>query len=193
MPGADNAQNGFPNLAKAQLKELDANFSNEVSGHDVTVQFNPETLKVVFNNQIAQPGNSGDRRGPQAQLYVGSSTTKLNVTLWFDIPSQASQQGAETDVRKLTEKVAYFIKPKENSDPKVCPAVRFVWGTFRFDGIVESMEETLEFFSPEGKPLRAQVALAMSRQDFTFGFNSQNNNQNQNQSTPPPGTRPLNK
>jgi Contractile injection system tube protein len=193
MPGPDNAQNGFPRLEKAKLKELNADFSQTInSNRDLPVQFNPETLKVVYANQLHQPGSPGDHRGPPAQLWIGSSSTKMNVTLWFDIPSHPDGQSSEIggDVRKLTEKVAYFITPTDQGDDKVCPAVRFVWGTFRFDGIIESMEETLEFFSPEGKPLRAQVALSMSRQQFTFGFNDQNQ-QNQNQNTPTPGTRPL--
>jgi hypothetical protein len=39
--------------------------------------------------------------------------------------------------------------------------VRFAWGTFRFDGRVEALEETLDRFSPEGRPSRAHVALAL--------------------------------
>jgi contractile injection system tube protein len=177
-------QNGAANLAKAMLQELDAGFANVVSGHDVTVQFNPESLKVVFTNQIQQPSGPGDQRGPGAQLYVASGATKLTVNLWFDVPSQSEFD----DVRRMTQKVAYFIKPKENSNPKMVPATRFVWGTFQFDGVVESMEESLEFFSPDGRPLRAAVALGMSRQEFTFGFNQ---NAARPPNTPTPGTRPL--
>jgi hypothetical protein len=38
-----------------------------------------------------------------------------------------------------------------------------VWGTFRFDGYVEALEETLEAFSPDGRPLRATLALSLAR------------------------------
>jgi nucleoid-associated protein YgaU len=44
------------------------------------------------------------------------------------------------------------------------PGIRFLWGSFKFDGIVEGLEESLEFFSPEGRPLRASVTLNMSQQ-----------------------------
>jgi len=44
------------------------------------------------------------------------------------------------------------------------PGLRFSWGTFLFDGVVDGLEESLEFFSPEGKPLRAQLTLTMSQQ-----------------------------
>jgi len=44
---------------KAQLIELDTDFQPKSGGKQVTVQFNPETLKVSFANQIAQPNNAG--------------------------------------------------------------------------------------------------------------------------------------
>lgn len=179
-------QNGAANLAKAKLYELDSKFK-EVIGKPVPVQFNPETLKVVFSNQIQQPSGPGDQRGPAAQLYVASGATKLTVSLWFDVPSLLGE-AAVNDVRLLTQKVAYFIKPKENTTPKMVPATRFVWGTFQFDGVVESMEESLEFWSPDGRPLRAAVALGLSRQEFTFGFAP---NGNAAPNAPRPGERPF--
>jgi hypothetical protein len=84
---------------------------------------------------------------------------------------------ARKDVRLITEKVAYFIKPKEvpNTNPKryLPPAVAFIWGSFRFDGIMESLEESLEFFSPDGVPLRASMSLSLAQQSFQFAFNDQ--------------------
>ena len=41
------------------------------------------------------------------------------------------------------------------------PPVRFVWGEFRFDGHVEALQETLDFFAPDGRPLRARLALSL--------------------------------
>ena len=47
-------------LAKAQLIELDADFKNEKpGGQKVSVQFNPETLKVTFANEIGKNGIEG--------------------------------------------------------------------------------------------------------------------------------------
>src|SRR5437867_1833395 len=124
-------------LAKAELRELDENFENEASPNKrVPVQFNPETLKVSFNNQVAQGTGAGDQRGPQATQFVGAGTTKLAVTLWFDVTAPQPQGRNEDDVRRLTQDVAYFITPKEvqGSRPKryLPPAVRFLWGSFQF-------------------------------------------------------------
>jgi hypothetical protein len=77
-------------------------------------------------------------------------------------------QKAEQDVRKLTKKVAYFITPKpgESDEKKIPPVVRFSWGSFQFDGIMESLEESLEFFSSDGRPLRASISINLTQQEI---------------------------
>jgi len=55
-------------------------------------------------------------------------------------------------------------------DKFVPPAVRFIWGSFQFDGLMDALEETLEFFSPEGKPLRASCGVSLSQQKIQFAF-----------------------
>ena len=165
----------MPNLAKAELRQLTPDFKDlddDASDKAVIVQFNPETLKVSFANQIQQPEGGGDKRGSQSQLFVGSGTTKLTCTLWFDVTVPQTKQPVDRwsdvdDVRKLTSRVSYFITPQEDKKDKkkfVPPAVRFIWGSLQFDGIMESVEESLEFFSPEGKPLRASVGISMTQQ-----------------------------
>ncbi|MCI0496373.1 peptidoglycan-binding protein [candidate division KSB1 bacterium] len=160
-------------LAKAELHELDANFTKEINPDKaVKVQFNPESLKVSFANQIATSDGPGDQKGTPSRQHVGAGTTKLLLQLWFDVT--APQPEGETrvnDVRKLTQKVAYFITPKEQDKKFIPPAVRFLWGSFQFDGLMESMEESLEFFSHDGYPLRASVSISLSQQKITvFSF-----------------------
>ena len=177
----------FRSLRKPTIRQLDANFKNEINKDKWTiVQFNPDSLKVSFANQVAAPSGSGDQSGPQAQQFVGAGTTKLAVTLAFDVTHEIPQGLPQVDdVRQLTQRVAYFITPAGDppTNPKkfIPPAVRFAWGSFQFDGIMESMEETLELFSFEGRPLRATVAIGLSQQKITaFTFNSAN--------APPPAT-----
>lgn len=195
-----------PNLERAELRELDADFANAVNEDKwVKVQFNPETLKVTFANQIVQGSGAGDQRGSQARQFVGAGTTKLALQIWFDVTAYAPGGGAPADdVRKLTQGVAYFITPKpldqqsggeggEQQPQFAPPAVRFVWGSFQFDGIMEQLEESLEFWSPDGRPLRASVSLGLSQQKITFAFNA---DRAQGASSGPaagatPGTHPL--
>src|SRR6185295_16512066 len=176
-------------LEKAELRELDAEFKNEINtDKKCQVQVNPETLKVSFANQVATPSGAGDQKGTPARQFVGAGTTKLSLQLWFDVTApMPPEQKKEDDVRKLTAKVAYFITPKPEGDKFVPPAVRFIWGSFQFDGIMESMEESLEFFSSDGRPLRASVTVNLTQQkitEFTFRPTSPG-------TSPSPGTRPL--
>jgi hypothetical protein len=66
--------------------------------------------------------------------------------------------------------VIFFMraKPSKKDRNKVTPpGVRFLWGSFIFDGLVDSLEESLEFFSPQGRPLRASMSLALSQQKIS--------------------------
>jgi hypothetical protein len=163
------------NLSRAELRQLDANFDQEIEPSSwCKVQFNPESMKVAFANQLVQPSGAGDQRGTPARQFVGAGTTKLTLTLWFDVSAPQAEGDQVDDVRKLTQKVAYFITPKEpgkKAGQFVPPAVRFIWGSFQFDGLMESLEESLEFFSPEGRPLRANLNVSLSQQRITkFAF-----------------------
>ncbi|HEX6480733.1 MAG TPA: LysM peptidoglycan-binding domain-containing protein [Ktedonobacteraceae bacterium] len=152
-------------LKKAQIRELESDFTHEKKGgKTVDVQFNPETLKLSYSNQSSSSG-SDNNSNTKPKQFVGGGTTKLSLQLWFDVSATLPQgkQGVD-DVRKLTSEVVYFITPQGDQKAPVPPGLRFVWGTLQFDGVVESLEESLEFFSPEGKPLRASMSLNLSGQ-----------------------------
>ncbi|MEA2135534.1 MAG: hypothetical protein QOC68_3443 [Solirubrobacteraceae bacterium] len=125
-----------PRVQKAELRELDERLLKEVNRDRwVEVQVNPRELR---RSQLNPAGGA-----------------RLALELWFDA-------GGKDDVRKLTERVAYFATPR-TADGKTpgTPPVRFVWGDFRFDGHIEALEETLDFFSPDGRPQRARLALSL--------------------------------
>jgi hypothetical protein len=177
---------------KAELRELKANGTDEVPNSVVPVQFNPETLKVNYTNTLKEAENtSTNKNGTSAVQFLSQGTTKLSVQLWFDVTAVLPPaQAGVTDVRKLTQKIAYFMQAKQaGGDPNtsVPPAVRFVWGTFQFDGLMESMEESLEFFSPDGVPLRASVSISLMKQSIQFAFAKGQAAGN----APAPGTTPL--
>lgn len=134
-------------VARAQLRELDASFEREINrSRWVTVQINPHELRTSFSHEL----------GP---------TTRLDLRLAFDVDAPApTGRRAPDDVRRLTERVAYFATPRAARGATTTrPAVRLAWGTFQFDGHVEALEETLEAFSADGRPLRATLALSLAR------------------------------
>jgi hypothetical protein len=175
-------------LEKAELHELDSKFSKEINpDKNCVVQFNPESLKVSFANQVVPPTGTADQKGTPSFQFVGAGTTKLSLQLWFDVTAMPEPK-KDDDVRKYTGKVAYFITPHPKDDTFLPPAVRFLWGSFQFDGIMDSLEETLEFFSNDGRPLRASVTISMTQQKITeFVFRDTTGPD----ATKQPGTRPL--
>jgi hypothetical protein len=185
-------------LTKAQLVEIRWNESGETetvpNGKTVTVQFNPASLRVSYSNQV----QTNDQSDSSSTQYVGKGSSKMSLELIFDVSMPAGDDGQSspvTDVRKVTEEVAFFMTPKQdeaNTERFIPPGVRFVWGTFMFEGIAESMDETLELWSEDGIPLRATVTMNLSQQGVVFGWNPS--------ATPPPagagpggapGTAPL--
>jgi hypothetical protein len=176
-------------IKKAKLAEVKWNPKKPepepVNGsHDVDVQFNPQTLRLTYANE----NKGGDQPGGSAKQFVGSGTTKLSVELLFD----TSQSG--TDVRWWTAKVGYFMQPQGSAKQKnkqVPPGVSFEWGTFRFPGVMDSLQETLDYFSDQGVPLRATVTLGITRQDIVFPTEKDTGKPG-TMAQGKPGTAPLN-
>lgn len=189
-------------VERARLIELKDDLSDvkpKSERKEVEVQFNPESLKLSYANQLQTQSNGGagsppagnQAQGTPAQQFVGAGTTKLAVQLWFDVSAATAAPFMVDDVRRLTAEVLYFMKPKKpagsasDTAQRTPPGVRFAWGKFLFDGIVESMEENIEFFSNTGNALRASMTLNLIQQDILVpAFGSQQGNNT-------PGTRPL--
>jgi hypothetical protein len=167
-------------LVKAQLVQVQFDKDNKTkdvpNARTVPVQFNPDSLKVSLSNQLS--GN--DNAGASAIQYVGSGTSKLTFDLWFDVTTPEHNQRPvgdsgeiPDDVRKLTEEVAFFIKPeqdKKNSKQFIPPGVKFIWGRFLFAGIMESYNEELSYFSEDGRPLRSKVSISLTQRAIKFDF-----------------------
>lgn len=169
-------------IAKAVLQQISWNKDGDVTstGAEFEVQFNPETLSVAFTNQVA----GGDQAGGSAIQFNSKGTTKLTFDLIFDVTDPKIEQRfngdnqpeSRSDVRKITTLVTDFMQTKRKGSGKnarfVPPGVRFSWGTFRFDGVVDSLNEKLDFFSEQGVPLRSTVGVSITKQDVDVNFNA---------------------
>ena len=124
-------------------------FRVKSTGEVVNVHFNPVSLQYTVANQMQQQGGG-------TQQHVASSTGKLSVDLIFD----TTHTGA--DVRVDTAKVAALMKP---GDDHLVPTLCFEWGAYKFEGTMEGYRETLDFFSPNGVPLRASLSLSLAATD----------------------------
>jgi hypothetical protein len=175
----------MPAQQKAWLCEITGE-DNTRTGKNVELQFNPETLRLTHGSQIRPPVNSGkvggtaqangggDVPGSTPFQNTGAGFARLSVQVWFDVTS-VMLQGDESvsDVRVLTEKVAYFMRPKgpANADgtPQSSPRVQFAWGTVIFSGVMDSLDENLEMFSTDGVPLRASMNIGISEGKVEIG------------------------
>jgi hypothetical protein len=156
-------------LQKAQLIEL---VNGTTPGKTVTVQFNPQSLKSNYSNQFS----GGDQKQGSSPQFVGTGVTKLTMELWFDVslPVANGTPDPSGDVRNLTKDVVYFmsLQNTNSSDQqtRTPPKLKFQWGSYVFSGVMDSVDETIDLFSPDGIPLRASISIALSKHDLAFEF-----------------------
>jgi hypothetical protein len=128
------------------------------------VHFNPEKLELTMTNAMEQNRNRRRREPPQ---LVTETTAKLSLELLFDTTDTGS------DVRAQTFQIAQLMQPRpgprQEGEQRGVPAiVLFEWGSFVFEGYIDSYKETLDFFAPEGVPLRATLSLSLTEQAKPF-------------------------
>jgi len=168
---------GQQKLAKATLTPLPKD--PPPNGSAVTVHFNPASLVYSVENSVAQQSS-----GPNKVQYVAQFSAKLTMDLQFDTTDTG------TDVRLITNQVANFMQASgkvaasnaaaaaaaeknggsnaKSAPAKAPPVLLFQWGTYQFQGVMDSFKETIDFFSADGVALRALVSIGLSRQDFVF-------------------------
>lgn len=137
------------------------------NAHSVVAQFNPQSLSVTYNSTL-----SGTKQEDESEKQqTGGRSTSMDVELFFDVtrPTGNGDESDVKDVRELTKRVEEFMQGggkdgQSNGENDTQPNVRFLWGSFQFDGVMTRMTEDLEFFDPEGRPLRATVSISLSGQ-----------------------------
>jgi len=153
-------------MPKAKLEVMEGKPLKPKSGEQfrVDVQFNPQSLRINHRTTGTPATNMRTEQSEKtsAPAQQTGNTSSLTVELLFDTTTSGN------DVRKITLKIAdHMIRPDvkaqgSNQSAPESPIVRFSWGTFLFIGTIQSMDETLDFFSEAGVPLRATVNLSMN-------------------------------
>lgn len=165
-------------LSKAVLIPLDAQHQDAPEEQWITVQFNPASLKVSLSNTLKDSKSSGGQS--KAAQFVDKSESTLAIELLFDTSvleaenlnqADGTQSLLHKDVRQHTQNIASeFMQPQDagSNNPKAPKRCRFQWGSFSFIGMLSSYNETLDFFSPEGVPLRATLSLTFKQDNYQF-------------------------
>lgn len=149
------------NFEKATLTPLP-------NGDPIPVHFNPTTLTYSVENSTQQTAGR-----PKTAQFASKVSGKLSMDLEFDTTDVG------TDVRLITNQIALLMSPpssggsSSSGTPATAPPVlEFSWGTYTFDGILQSFSETIDFFSSDGVALRAKISISLSEQDQVFPSSS---------------------
>lgn len=165
-------------LTRAELVGFGEQGTTPDESTKVALDFNPETLTIKVQNSLQDvPG----RKGRQRTQFVGSSTSTLTFDAYFDSTRPKDEPGAgaggarpeDLDVRERTKKIAAFLQVSDPDAQHPAPRrVQFRWGSIVFEGVLDQYSEILEYFSPEGVPLRAKVSISLKEQKFEYQIDS---------------------
>jgi hypothetical protein len=179
-----------PTRGKGRRKGVQA----ELDGDPIEVQFNPTSLRLQRQNNA---DTGGVTARTQRRQYPAAQPATLTFDLEFDTAEEAAvtqDEGEGTthyvDVRTRTALVRQFVEPPANDVRKPPPAARFSWGTLIFDGLVKQVTEDLDYFAPDGTPLRAKVSVTMTEQDPKFEATVSGSGARDDQAATEPGGPP---
>lgn len=134
-------------LAKLTIIALDG----RLAGMPIQAGFNPKEY-AISKSVPWNPQTSAGLDAPEMQFTTGQGET-LNLELFFDTYEEAS------DVRAHTQRLHQLAL----IDPTIHrpPLMLAVWGSLRFQGVVESINHRFTMFLEGGVPVRATVTLSL--------------------------------
>lgn len=146
-------------------------FVVEATQARVTCLLNPQTFVVHRRAGLALQAEdagriAGRRRRDDPVLYTGGGVTELELSLLFDVEIESTATPRTPDVRAYSGPLVDLAeRPADRDAWGALPLVRFVWGkAWNVPGVIVSISETLERFSPQGVPMRSWVRLRFRRQ-----------------------------
>jgi hypothetical protein len=137
---------GDPPLVRAYLARVEASPAID----RVEVRWNPAAYRVT---RLARPSGRLDGEGGPAVL-LGGRREEFRTELFIDT---ADEVGAERDARRTAETLRSWMGPGAGRPPRVL----FAWGSFRFVGTIDEIEEEWIRFDPDGTPVRGRIRLVL--------------------------------
>lgn len=140
-------------------------FTNVDKGSEVFhVQFNPKELKLD-EKAIWKP--SGEHQEERPLLtYEKGDPSSLSVELIFDSTDTGSNC-YDSHVKKLRAFLTTTVEKTDAQGNKVKrpPYLRFTWGGFNFECVLETLGVQFLMFKPDGTPLRAKVTVGLKERE----------------------------
>ena len=135
-----------PAKAKLTIGSLDD------TGLTVSAQYNPKELQV--DKTVSWTNAQGPASEDPEQEFKEPQSRSLNTTLYFDTYETKGDVYA-TYVSKL-EKLVTIVRGIGRP-----PLVTFTWGSFTFQGVVESLTQKYTMFLSDGTRCRCEVGFKM--------------------------------
>ncbi len=124
----------------------------EVEERDIPVRFNPTSYQLQKSNnfsEIAIPG----LETPPIQ-YIRGGSERLSLTLLLDTSDSLKNVRDE-----YVDRLARLMRI--NTELHAPPIVQFIWDTEIFQGVIDTMSVNYLLFSPDGVPMRAEMAMTL--------------------------------
>lgn len=153
-------------LARATLTPFDEGGDKLLEDKALDLDFNPESLTLEVSNSLEEANGKSTRQ------TVRDTVSTLSFDAVFDStrPRADRDDDRELDVRKRTERLVALLDVSDKGESPRPARVEFVWGSIVFEGVFEKYSETLDFFSPEGIPLRSKLSITLTEQRYQYDF-----------------------
>lgn len=135
-------------------------FTNIDEGGVFYVQFNPQELKLD-EKAIWKP--SGEHQADKPLLtYEKGQPSTLTMELVVDSTDDGSNC-YNSHVKKLRAFLSSTVEKTDaqGNEVKRPPFLRFTWGGFTFDCVLETLGVQFMMFKPDGTPIRAKVTVGL--------------------------------
>jgi LysM repeat protein len=153
-----------------------AYFENLDQGGKFEVQFNPKEFKL--NDKANWKASDEQQETHPLLTYEKGDPSTVTMELIFD----STDTGDDVYTKYVKPLRGFLSATVEETDSqgkkmKRPPYCKFVWASFTFDCVVESLASSAIMFAQAGTPLRAKVSLTLKQrqvEEFRTSANSKN-------------------
>jgi nucleoid-associated protein YgaU len=137
-------------FAEAQIEIAEP--AEEAPKRVIPLHFNPSELKVSKENTFAEIPIPGLNSPPLQFIRGGAQVLSTDVLV-----------DTSDELKSVRDKYVTAFENAMLKDTKLHapPVLKFVWGTFSFRGVLQSLDITYLLFHIDGAPLRAKLALKL--------------------------------
>lgn len=138
---------------------IEAYTKSDYSGSPVdtfTLMFNPENYSRKYAVKYKDRQGAGDTASPQ--IFEGIEPETYDFTFVLDGTGVAAPKVA------VHEKIEHFldVTGRNNGDIHRPSYLLISWGTMLIKGVLKSADINFKLFSPDGKPLRAEIKASFA-------------------------------